>query len=355
MKTKKILVAGGGPAGLNCAYWASKDGCDVTVFEKESELARKPCGELIPDKALDLIPLDNNSSWVLNRVKRCLIYHRGEFIRELKPPPEKDITHAPTKGYSIDKKGFLEDLKSVAESAGAEVHFNKKATHKNIRNEKFDMIIDATGYPRVLGRSVGVNDGSERLAPCKMGYYRGELDPDTTILNLLDKGYAWLFPHDELINFGVGGFYDKKTLENLYEKNIRTFELKPSSEDLKPRTTSIFLGGPINQLRKGKLTIAGEAAGTTMPTNGEGIRFALWSGSICYKENYEELFTNEYGRKLKFGRKLLEVILELSNEERLKIAENGSLELFSALAEGDLPRIRDLAQFPWLVRYLRKL
>ncbi|KXA99050.1 hypothetical protein AKJ42_03815 [candidate division MSBL1 archaeon SCGC-AAA261C02] len=123
---------------------------------------------------------------------------------------------------------------------------------------------------------------------------------------------------------------------------------------MKPRTTPIFLGGPINQLRKEKLIITGEAAGTTMPTTGEGIRFALWSGSICYKKNYEELFANEYGKKLKFGRKLLEVILELNVEERLKIA-NGSPEFLSALAGGDLPRIRDLAQFPWLIRYIGKL
>ncbi|KXA99049.1 hypothetical protein AKJ42_03810 [candidate division MSBL1 archaeon SCGC-AAA261C02] len=227
MGEKKILVAGGGPAGLNCAYWASKDGHEVTVFEVEGELASKPCGELISDEALDFTPLNNDSSWVLNRVRRCLIYCDGKFIRELEPSSRPDIPLALLRGYSIDKKGFLQDLKSAAESAGARIHFNKKVTHKNIHDEEFDMIVDATGYPRVLGRSVGVNDGSERLATCKMGYYKGELNPDTTILNMLDRGYAWLFPHDELINFGVGGFYDKKALDKLYEKNIRTFELEP--------------------------------------------------------------------------------------------------------------------------------
>ena len=35
--TKKVAIVGAGPAGLSCAHVLSREGVDVTVFEKESK------------------------------------------------------------------------------------------------------------------------------------------------------------------------------------------------------------------------------------------------------------------------------------------------------------------------------
>jgi 2,4-dienoyl-CoA reductase (NADPH2) len=57
--TKRVMVVGGGPAGLECAVTAAKRGHDVTVYEKEAHLggqlryaAKEPSGS---NKFLDLI------------------------------------------------------------------------------------------------------------------------------------------------------------------------------------------------------------------------------------------------------------------------------------------------------------
>lgn len=36
---KKVAVIGAGPAGLSCAHVLSREGIDVTVFEKEKKVA----------------------------------------------------------------------------------------------------------------------------------------------------------------------------------------------------------------------------------------------------------------------------------------------------------------------------
>ena len=37
---KKVAIVGAGPAGLSCAHVLSREGIDVTIFEKESKRRR---------------------------------------------------------------------------------------------------------------------------------------------------------------------------------------------------------------------------------------------------------------------------------------------------------------------------
>lgn len=78
------MVAGAEPAGLSCAYWASKEGHEVTVFEREKKLGVKPCGELIPRETLRYTPLSGRAPWISNKIERGLVYYKGEFVRELR-------------------------------------------------------------------------------------------------------------------------------------------------------------------------------------------------------------------------------------------------------------------------------
>jgi flavin-dependent dehydrogenase len=68
-----------------------------------------------------------------------------------------------------------------------------------------------------------------------------------------------------------------------------------------------------------------------MPISGEGIRFALYAGKICYKDDYEKLFSEKYGKNLKEGKKILDLWLSLNQDEQK--------ELLKSLNPKILPRI----------------
>ena len=234
------------------------------------------------------------------------------------------------------------------------MHFGRKVSFRDSQLQEYDLVVDATGYLRVLGRPAGLHDSGKMLAACVRMYCKGKQDPNTMVLNFLDNGYSWLIPHGDLINFGVGGFYKQNSLDSLLKENIKTFDLKPAARASPMKTVTEFLGGPLEKLKVGKIVVAGEAAGAVMPTTGEGIRLALWTGGMCFKKDYERLFWQGYGKRLKFGRRLLKLVLRISEKERLDMLTNGTPELFCSLADGVRPRIRDLAHFPWLLRHLIK-
>jgi flavin-dependent dehydrogenase len=158
-----------------------------------------------------------------------------------------------------------------------------------------------------------------------------------------------------MINFGVGGLYTRRALEQAFRENLKLFDLRLTRSAVSPRTSACLIGGPSRILRKGKLVVAGEAAGAVMSTTGEGIRFALWSGSICFKPDYEGLFWGGYGERLKFGARLLKLVLRLSDQERLGLLRRGTPKLQGNLLEGIKPSVKDVVAMPWLLPYLKKL
>ena len=69
---KKIVVVGGGPAGVFSAYYASKNGADVTLVEKNSMIGRKL---RITGKGRCNI---TNASDIEDIIKN--IFHNGSFM-----------------------------------------------------------------------------------------------------------------------------------------------------------------------------------------------------------------------------------------------------------------------------------
>ncbi|HDD68885.1 MAG TPA: NAD(P)/FAD-dependent oxidoreductase [Candidatus Korarchaeota archaeon] len=323
----RIIVYGAGPAGLSCAYWASKEGHSVVVYEKENELGTKPCGEAIPEEALLFTPL-KEGDFICNRVKRCLFYVNWSFAREVS---------GFLSGYIIDKKKFLKELMEEAESEGAKVVLGSSPRPKD-----FDLLVDATGNPGSIARSFSFFDYSGyRSAPALQCYCSSkEALPDDAInLIILPYGYGWIFPKGEIYNVGVGGFIGTATLR----KDLKTLFEKFDMNILGRVRRGIFsIGGPLKKIQGRGIVVVGEAAGMVMPFTGEGIRYALYSGSICYKPNYQRLWDERYGNRLRRGRRWLKKVLSLPADVRMKIIRDAPVELLVSLFQGERPRAKDL-------------
>jgi digeranylgeranylglycerophospholipid reductase len=63
-----VLVIGAGPAGSSAAKHAAKDGVEVTLIDKKSELgAPKRCGEGVSKEGLKKLGIELNSKWITKR------------------------------------------------------------------------------------------------------------------------------------------------------------------------------------------------------------------------------------------------------------------------------------------------
>jgi flavin-dependent dehydrogenase len=85
------------------------------------------------------------------------------------------------------------------------------------------------------------------------------------------------------------------------------------------------------------MIVAGEAAGCVMPLSGEGIRFGIYGGSIAYKSNYRDQFMKKYGRNMETSRKILDLVRDLNDDERIDFLKR--LEDPLEVLEGKLPKM----------------
>lgn len=330
----KIAIIGAGPAGVNCAYWASKKGHEVIIFERKEVLASKPCGEGVFKEAFDFVPVSpEGSKWALNYIDKATLYYENKVIAEIETKPFD--------GYIINKRAFLEDILNEAINLGA------RFIREEFKIEKdFDLIVDAGGYTSTFARRKGLPYKGLKHAPALRGYGKtNKIREDTLYLEIYDFGYSWIFPYGKgFCNFGIGGHISSKSLmlEKLYHF-IKLFDIEVVS---KIEGAAFPFTGVLDRLKIGNVVVAGDSAGMVMPISGEGIRFALYAGKICFEDNYEELFMAKYGKKLKEGKKLLDFWLSLNGDELAELVKNlHPYTLAKAFLEGERPNIIEGLKF----------
>ncbi len=330
----RIAVIGAGPAGVNCAYWASKEGHEVFIFERNKLLASKPCGEGIFKEAFEYVDVSpEDSKWALSYVHRVAVYQNNKLITEAEVKPFE--------GYIVNKRAFLEEILNRAIDLGAKLRieeFNAK--------ENFDLIVDSGGYLSTFARRSGLSYSNYKLAPALRGYGKTDkIRQDSLYFEVYNFGYAWIFPYGKgICNFGIGGHINSKQimLEHL-KRFLKIFDVEVIGEIEGAPFPS---AGPLEKLRIGNVVVAGDSAGMVMPISGEGIRFALYAGKICFKEDYEKKFSEKYGKNLKEGKKILDFWLSLKDEEIKEfLTELNPLTLAKVFLDGQKPSLVEGIRF----------
>lgn len=141
-------------------------------------------------------------------------------------------------------------------------------------------IVDCTGWRATLASSVE-NDfvdqkslcfGLETVVPYEDDKLHFIMDP-----NIIEKGYAWIFPVDKGSRVGVGSI--AKDRHNFVNK------LKEFVSSLDVNTEERMIGGFIPvKLRRAvvdKIFLVGDSAGQVFPLTAEGIRQGIFFGQKC--------------------------------------------------------------------------
>jgi geranylgeranyl reductase family protein len=291
--TWDVVVIGGGPAGLAAAIASATAGASTLVLEKAEHPRYKTCGGgLIGASAATLASLPggfetpvlewvDTASFSLDGTREFTRRDPGGALVAMVLRPEFDLAlcraaraagatvreHATVRAIEETTGGVRVTLAggevlAASTVVGADGSAGITARHVGVRYDQVD-----------LGLELELPVGPERQAP-----WRGRLLIDW---GPLPGSYGWVFPKRELLTVGViaGRGQGERTKQYLRDFVARLgLSGIPALHDSGHLTRCRSDDSP---LRRGRVLVAGDAAGLLEPWTREGISFALRSGRLA--------------------------------------------------------------------------
>lgn len=265
-----ILIVGGGPAALNCAYHLAKKGKETLVLEKHPYPVEKLCaGGLTTKDFREGVP-----EGIVERSFALHTIHTPLGKTELK-------ANSPIV-FTIDRKELSSWLFERALKAGARVETARVVKIKdnaviteNGRRYDYHYLVGADGSRSLVRRHLKIPSKQLIVAwqtsiPSSLSKMEWFFDA-----RLFGCGYGWIFPHKESTAIGFGGL-----LKNVPRARTGFQGWLKKTHGLTINTT--FRAHSINTDYRGHCFdhtyLIGDAGGFASGLTGEGIFFALASG-----------------------------------------------------------------------------
>jgi len=293
MSDTAVIVAGAGPAGSLAAYELALRGIPVLILEKSRFPRYKVCGGGLTFKILQEIPFDVTP--VLQTRIHDIVFSRGLKDRFARHSPDPLM-------YCTDRADFDSFLLEQAVGAGARVMHgihvtgvrqDQAGTEVVTRSGVFrsTLVIGADGAAGMVARSAGLR---ENIQPGLAWEAELAADPEslrsfacTVFLDwgTFPGGYGWVFPKKDHFSLGVGG--PAVLAGQMKEYYSRFVGYLKSDSGCGMQDMISFKSWPIpvrvkkGLFHRGRVMVAGDAAGLTDPLTGEGIYYAIRSGKLA--------------------------------------------------------------------------
>jgi geranylgeranyl reductase family protein len=324
-----VLVVGAGPAGASAAYWLARRGHSVLAVERKTFPRDKTCGDGLTPRAVRQLA-DMGLAGELSE------FHRFDGLRsiahgvtlELAWPDHPDL---PSHGYVVRRRDLDRMVADRAVAAGARVWQGAEAleplvergivTGAAVRRQdtgtveavRARFVVVADGANSRFGRALGTaRDRSYPMGMAIRGYFTSPYHDEPWIeshLDLRDRdgnhmpGYGWIFPvGDGTVNVGAGlldtftGFKAVNTTK-LMEAFVATaparWGIGPATSCGPPTGGRLPTGGSVVPKVGPTWIVAGDAAGSINPFNGEGIAYAYETGRMVADAVAEALLAGD--------------------------------------------------------------
>ena len=311
------LVVGAGPSGSAAAYWLAERGHRVLVVDKNRFPRDKTCGDGLTPRAVRQLH-DMGLAEPLAQFQRFDgLRSVGHGITlELNWPEHPDF---PPYGYVVRRAELDEMVANRAVKAGATLWPATEAlapvvddglvAGARVKNKETGELTDvraryvvvADGANSRFGRALGTaRDRTYPLGMAIRGYFESPLHDDPWIESHLDirdrdgnhlPGYGWIFPvGDGTVNVGVGllstfaGWKNVNTthlMEAFCDTAPDRWGISPETAVCAPTGGRLPTGGSVAPRVGPTFVVAGDAAGSVNPFNGEGISLAYETGRLA--------------------------------------------------------------------------
>jgi geranylgeranyl reductase family protein len=374
-----VIVVGAGPSGATAAYYLAQAGLNVLLVEKSRFPREKVCGDgLTPRAVKSLVAMgldvSEEAGWLRNKGLRVI----GGGLRLELPWPE--LSSYPGYGLVRTRASLDEMLARRAQSAGAKLLEGTAVTaplldddgrivgvsaqtdaeegprsksaqqertrvSSSSRGFRARVVVAADGNSSRLAIAMGLRKRDDRpLGVAVRTYYRSPRHDDDYLESWLDlwdgdrllPGYGWIFGMgDGTSNVGLGLLNTSAAFGNTDYRSLLKRWLRSMPEEwgyVEENRTEPVRGAALPMgfnrtphYHRG-LLLAGDAAGTVNPFNGEGIAYAMESGEILARvvaqalarpsraetervlRGYPEALQDAYGGYYALGRKFVELI-----------------------------------------------
>jgi geranylgeranyl reductase family protein len=359
--TWDVAVVGAGPAGLSAAYAAALAGARTLVLEKVAHPRYKTCGGGLTGASLTAVD-DRIEVPAHDRVTRATFTNDGRrpFTRRHDAPL---VT-------MVRREEFDDRLRLAAERAGAEIR--QRAAVRAVEQDpdgvrlrladgstvRARVAVGADGSAGVTARHVGVEFAQVDLGlevelpvpPPVREQWRGRL--------LIDWGpipgsYAWVFPKGDRLTVGVIAARGHGEQTRRY---LRRFVERLGLAGIEPTHDSGHLTrcrADSSPLRRGRVLVAGDAAGLVEPWTREGISFALRSGLLAGAaaatgdlDGYVAGVKEHIEPAMRAGRRLLAAFSRRPGAFHALLATPPGWRAFAAFCQGRLSFDQMLARWP---------
>ena len=310
-----VIVVGAGPAGACAAKALASSGVNVLIIDARARVGVPVrCAEYVPVFITRHVALDK--AHIAQRVEHMeTFFPSGEVVRSRFP------------GYVLHRHLFDRSLVASAVGAGAKILLGTKVVGldgntlvactggASIRKFSARIVIGADGPLSRVGRAIGQRNPRYVAAAqvevvlggpieCTRVYF----DPEYT------GGYGWVFPKGATANVGVGievalrgretsrpatlqagptGGLASSSPRRLLHRFMQKLGIDERS--VLSRTGGLIpVGGPLRAV-KGRVLLAGDAAGHAHPVTGAGILHAVIAGEAAGRAAARAILTGDLG------------------------------------------------------------
>ncbi|MCX8172886.1 MAG: NAD(P)/FAD-dependent oxidoreductase [Archaeoglobaceae archaeon] len=291
---RRVVVAGGSIAGLECALRFS-DFSEVLLYEKKEEIGKNiKCGE----------------GWIhFNGIRPYVSGRKVNWVDIIIFNPDYSIRRVLNvkingKVEIIDRSRMEKRMAEFAERKGVEIFTGKKLKLSDAFKLDLDLLVDATGYPSMWCREIG-----GRRPHASAIHIITDMEEDRIRVMLYPglNGYFYVFPMPYRgSKIGLCVFdTPERSLRQILEAMIEKSALFGDFERI------AYTGGPIGCYRNSPflryfnglpVALVGDAAGIADRFAAEGMTKAVVSSRIlaeCARTGRLKNYEKEYFRRMK--------------------------------------------------------
>ena len=295
MEKYDVIIVGGSCAGSAAGITLAKAGKNTLIIDKARFPREKLCGGMITEKTAKLLQKTYSvslESMIDSRYNAFGVYHT-DFGRI--SSYRSDQTLFMVHRYDFDDF-FLQEARKAGCTAylGDEVmEIGRGKIHTaSGRIIGADYIIGADGCHSTVRKELRGTKNDEKFPlglEVNIGYdnLKFYVPPEDVFpwvfFGYVKIGYGWVFPKKDFATVGIAGLthYDDKNLLVAFRRLLAAVCVDPSRIARKIKGHPVPLNNHFKTLGAGNILLVGDAARLVEPLTGEGIYFAILSGTFA--------------------------------------------------------------------------